>query len=71
MKQLHRSNGGVLALVLLLAASCGGGTSATQEREEAGGEGRGAEAGTTRSVLLNAEGREALGLVLKEAELRG
>ncbi len=71
MKQLHRSNGGVLALVLLLAASCGGGASATQEREEAGGEGHGAEAGTTRSVLLNAEGREALGLVLLEAELRG
>jgi len=71
MKHLDPSHGGALTLCLLLAASCGGGTSAPADPGDAARLDPRPGTGPVRSLLLKAEARDALGLVLKQAELRG
>lgn len=73
MMHLDPPKGRTLALCLLLAASCGGGAPASTDHANDAAHDHGEEVkpGGARSMLLNAEGREALGLVLVEAELRG
>ena len=71
MMHLDRTKGRSLALCLLLAASCGGDAATSTGQADDHDHGAEAESSAPRSVLLNDAVREALGLELRAAELRG
>ena len=62
MMHLDRTKGRSMALCLLLVASCGGEAATSTGQADDHDDGAQVESSAPRSVLLNAQGREALGL---------